>query len=83
MSWQYIGQSVALDVQTVSRNTLKSRSYISLYLNVAKNEENQSTAVLDLNQKQMKEQFWATEQVRTIQMADRRWKIVIQAVIRV
>lgn len=27
-------------------------------------------AALDLNQEQMKEPFWATEQVRTMQMAD-------------
>ncbi len=50
MSWQYIGQSIALNVQSVPGNTL--RSYTRLYLNVAKNGENQSTVVLDLNQKQ-------------------------------
>lgn len=34
--------------------------------------------MLDLNQKQMEEEFWAAERVRTIQMAARRWRSVIQ-----
>lgn len=47
-------------------------NYTRVY--VAKNVENQSAAALDPNQNQMKEQFWANEQVRTMQMADRRRK---------